>query len=113
MRDFGRVTKSQSHHLDAGLLEWLPSTLGIPDGNGSPSAQTAPSSKYSFFQIGTVFLKVSIIQRQASNATPRWAEATAISTLVSPISNRPSRWTIDTARTPKRVRDSVAKDFIC
>src|ERR1700733_10722357 len=37
-------------------------------GKGSPSAQTAPSSKCSFFQMGTVFLSVSISQRQASNA---------------------------------------------
>ena len=35
-------------------------------GNGSPSAQVAPSSKNSFFQTGTVFLRVSMIQRQAS-----------------------------------------------
>ena len=45
-----------------------------PGGNGSPSAHTAPSSKYSFFQIGTVFFRVSMIQRHASNAAPRCAE---------------------------------------
>ena len=35
-------------------------------GNGSPSAHTAPSTKVSFFQMGTVFLRVSMSQRQAS-----------------------------------------------
>ena len=29
----------------------------ISSGNGSPSAHTAPSSKYSFFQMGTVFFQ--------------------------------------------------------
>jgi hypothetical protein len=29
--------------------------VAMSAGNGSPSAQTAPSSKYSFVQIGTVF----------------------------------------------------------
>ena len=38
----------------------------IVSGKGSPSAQIAPSSKYSFFQMGTVLFSVSIIQRQAS-----------------------------------------------
>ncbi len=33
---------------------------GISGGNGSPSDHTAPSSKYSFFQIGTVVFKVSM-----------------------------------------------------
>ena len=37
-----------------------------------------------------------MIQRQASNAAPRCAAATTIRTLVSPISSRPNRWTIDT-----------------
>src|SRR5574340_793049 len=40
----------------------------ISSGKGSPSAHTAPSSKYSFFHMGTVFFKVSMIQRQASKA---------------------------------------------
>ena len=71
-----------------------------PSGNGSPAAHTAPSTKVSFFQMGTVFLSVSISQRQASKACARWAEATTISTLVSPTSSRPSRCTIVTWRTP-------------
>ena len=54
-------------------------------GNGSPAAHTAPSANVSFFQIGTVCLSVSMSQRQASKASARWAEATTISTLVSPI----------------------------
>src|SRR5436305_1157871 len=68
-------------------------------GNGSPSAHTTPSVKCSFFQIGTVRLRVSIAKRQASKAAPRCAEATTISTLVSPISSRPSRWMIATSLT--------------
>src|SRR5215469_2688635 len=63
-------------------------------GNGSPSAHTAPSVKCSFFQIGTIRLSVSMVNRQASKAAARWAEATTTSTLVSPISRRPSRWMI-------------------
>ena len=47
----------------------VPPGRRISSGNGSPSAHTAPSSKYSFFQIGTVFFSVSMIQRQASNAS--------------------------------------------
>src|SRR5262249_60277033 len=81
--------------VDAGGTSGLPRAQvfarGISAGNGSPSVQTAPSSKYSFFQMGTVRLSVSMIHRQASNAGPRWAEATTISTLVSPISSRPRR----------------------
>ena len=37
-------------------------------GGSSPSAQTAPSSKYSFFQMGTVRLSVSMAKRHASKA---------------------------------------------
>src|SRR5579884_733601 len=82
-------------------------------GNGSPSAQTTPSSKCSFFQTGTVFLSVSMSQRQASKAAGRCAEATAISTLVSPTSSLPRRWTSNTSRTGKRVSASCARDCIC
>src|SRR5579859_6948906 len=73
-------------HLDAsGGLALLCAAVEISGGKGSPSAQTAPSSKYSFFQMGTVFFNVSISQRQASKAAARCAEATTIKTLVSPI----------------------------
>src|SRR4029077_20247984 len=78
-------------HLDVGCTPAVPAGRTISSGKGSPSAHTAPSSKCSFFQMGTVFFRVSMIQRQASKAGPRWAEATAISTLVSPISSRPRR----------------------
>src|ERR1700682_2592332 len=81
-------------------------------GKGSPSAQTAPSSKCSFFQMGTVFLSVSISQRQASNAWALCAEDTAIRTLVSPTSSRPRRCTIATWRTPCRPIASSASAFI-
>ena len=36
---------------------------------------------------------MSIAKRQASKASPRWGEETAIITLDSPISRRPIRWT--------------------
>src|SRR2546430_7358951 len=62
--------------LDAGWVEEIPSARGISTGKGSPSAQTTPSSKYSFFQMGTVRLSVSMSQRHASKAAARWAEAT-------------------------------------
>src|SRR5579863_1076479 len=98
-----RCRVTHAVHLDAGSVAGLPSSeefaRGISVGNGSPSAQTAPSSKCSFFQMGTVRLSVSISQRQASNAAARWAAATAINTLVSPISSRPSRCTNATSRT--------------
>src|SRR6185312_15867246 len=54
-------------HLDAGfspLSGEILLGLAISSGKGSPSAHTAPFSKYSFFQIGTVFFSVSISQRQ-------------------------------------------------
>src|SRR6267154_6745148 len=85
-------------HLDARLAGWLPEPRRISSGKGSPSAHTAPSSKYSFFQMGTVRLSASISQWQASNAAARWADATTISTLVSPISRRPRRCTRATSR---------------
>src|SRR5215469_3000889 len=65
-------------------------------GGSSPSAHTAPSAKYSFFQMGTVFFNVSIAYRQASNAAPRCGALTAMNTLVSPISRCPRRCTMAT-----------------
>src|SRR5262249_36002697 len=62
--------------------------------------QTSPSSKYSFFHTGTVFLSVSIAYRHASKASPRCSAETAMSTLDSPISSRPVRWSIAMRRTP-------------
>src|ERR1700751_2838165 len=66
-----RKSKCRQHFHD------LDSPL-ISVGKGSPSAQTTPSSKCSFFQMGTVFLSVSMSQRQASKAAERCADATAI-----------------------------------
>src|SRR5262249_49664435 len=62
--------------------------------------QTSPSSKNSFFQTGTVSLRVSMANRQASKASARWGDETAIITLDSPISSRPMRCTRATPRTP-------------
>src|SRR3990167_8511205 len=61
---------------------------------------TSPSSKCSFFQIGTVSLRVSMAKWQASKASRRCAEETAMSTLDPPISSRPTRCTRATFRTP-------------
>src|SRR5579884_524733 len=81
-------------------------------GKGSPSAQTTPSEKCSFFQIGTVRFKVSIAKRQASKAAARCADATTIRTLVSPISTRPSRCTIAISRILWLAKTFSARVFI-
>ncbi len=65
-------------------------------GGSSPSAQTAPSAKYSFFQMGTVRLSVSMAKRHASKAAARCGALTAMKTLVSPMSRRPRRWAMAT-----------------
>src|SRR6266567_2710022 len=67
-------------HLDAGVCG-LVTEAGdvISAGKGSPSAHTAPSSKCSFFQMGTVFLSVSMSQRHASKAAARCADLTTTS----------------------------------
>ena len=44
------------------------------------------------FQIGAISLIRSIIQAAASNAAVRWADDTTITTAVSPIAKRPTRW---------------------
>ena len=49
----------------------------------------SPPSKCSCFQIGTICLMRSIAYRQAANASARCGEAAAITTLASPISQRP------------------------
>ena len=101
----------ETNHLDADFSVEMPSARGISAGNGSPSAQTAPSSKYSFFQMGTVLFSVSITQRQASKAAARCAEATTINTLVSPISSRPSRWTSAHLADPKLLNGLLRQRF--
>src|SRR5579864_4211221 len=82
VRIFAHGTIPGRVQLDAACGAGLPPpqefARGISAGNGSPSAHTAPSSKYSFFQMGTVRLRVSMSQRQASKAAARCAEATAI-----------------------------------
>src|SRR5262249_48182550 len=87
----GGTCHRPSHHLNAGCLGGLPGGRGISAGNGSPSAKTAPPTKYSFSEMETVFFRVSISQRQASKAGARCADAPTIKPLVSPISTRPSR----------------------
>ena len=45
---------------------------------------SAPSDQVSRFQMGTTSFKVSMSQRQASNASLRWGQLTATTTLISP-----------------------------
>src|SRR6516164_3714077 len=45
-----------------------------------------PSAQCSFFQIGTISLRRSIANRQASNAWARCGQLTATATLISPTS---------------------------
>ena len=68
----------------------------------SPSTQTSPSAKISFFQIGTVRLSSRMAHSQASNAARRCGALTAITTLVSPISIWPVRWTMPMCAISKR-----------
>src|SRR5439155_162466 len=60
----------------------------------SPSTHTSPSTKYSFFQIGTMRLSRLMPSSAASNAGLRCGAVTTTATLVSPISILPSRCTI-------------------
>src|SRR6478752_1044213 len=69
----GALHVGMAGHLDASGPAEVPWRGRISAGKGSPSAHTAPSSKNSFFQMGTIFLRVSITHRQASNAGPRCA----------------------------------------
>ena len=82
-----------------------PELAGWP--TGCPSTQTAPPTKNSFFQIGTVLFSASIAKRHASNAAARCGALTPIHTLVSPISTRPNRCTIATRSIANRARASA------
>src|SRR5258708_2625461 len=64
------------------------------DSSHSPSTQTSPSAKYSFFQIGTRRLSRLIPSSAGSNAGLRCGAVTITATLVSPMFMRPRRWTI-------------------
>src|SRR6185369_15800165 len=64
----------------------------ITDSSHSPSTQTSPSAKYSFFQIGTSRLSRLMPSSAASNAALRCGAAATTTTLASPISRRPKRW---------------------
>src|SRR5579863_3777648 len=60
----------------------------------SPSTQTSPSTKYSFFQTGTRRFSRLMPSSAASNAGLRCGAVTTTMTLVSLISRRPSRCTM-------------------
>ena len=59
----------------------------------------SPSAKTWCFQIGTRDLSSSISARQATNASPRWAQDTATTTARSPTARSPTRCTAATATT--------------
>src|SRR5438309_938691 len=48
------------------------------------STQSEPPSPYSFFQMGTSAFRVSMVQRQASNAVTRWGALAETTTDASP-----------------------------
>ena len=64
------------------------------DSSHSPSTHTSPSAKYSFFHTGTSLFNRLIPSSAASNAGLRCGATAITTTLVSPISTRPSRCTI-------------------
>src|SRR5438132_8165 len=69
---------------------------------------SSPPSYTSFFQSGTLTFRVSIASAQALSAAWRCAAETAITTLVSPIPTRPTRWWIATSiRSCLSFRDSA------
>ena len=95
-----RVGATRDGHQDDFAATEHPVTAnGVLDASDQASlpdcgpTQTSPSSKCSFFQIGTVSFSVSMAKRHASKAWARWGEDTAIITLDSPISRRPMRCT--------------------
>src|SRR4051794_16940440 len=69
---------------------------------------SVPSTQTSFFQIGTTSLRVSISHRQASNDWWRCGVLTATTTLISPSSSRPTRWTRATSRIGQRILASAS-----
>src|SRR4051812_31954874 len=54
--------------------------------------QTSPSSKYSFFQTGTVALSISRASLHPSKASRLWGADVAMTTLISPMPSLPTRW---------------------
>src|ERR1700730_18388908 len=64
--------------------------LTSPSG-AAPVAQSLPPAQVSFFQIGTVALSVSIANRAASKASPRWGVLATTTTEVSPSRRWPVR----------------------
>src|SRR5581483_10636209 len=72
---------------------------------------SSPSGPRSFFQIGTVCLKRSMMARHAVNASPRWGEAQAMTIDASPTFSRPSRCTTSEA-TPGNCIDISFNIFV-
>src|SRR6185295_15562467 len=83
--------------VDHGLTAFLETADAFHGPNcGGHSTHSSPSGPISFFQTGTSTLSRSIAYSQASNACFRWGVPTAMTTLASPIANRPVRWVIAT-----------------
>src|SRR3954463_10660495 len=77
------------------------------------SPQSSPSRQRSFFQIGTVALSVSMHQRAASNASPRWGALTATTTATSVSDSAPVRCSSAIRPRPShRRRASTAISYI-
>src|SRR5207248_1451038 len=71
--------------------------------------QSDPPDHVSFFQIGTVDLRVSMPYRAASNASPLCGALATTTTELSPTASSPVRWSITSRPTSgKRVRISAA-----
>ena len=82
---------SEYYYLMKDELEKLPENKNHNKKIKDKRSTSEPSSKYSFFQMGTVSLSVSMAKEQASNAAFLCGAATAITTAVSPISSFPMR----------------------
>src|SRR6185503_6972317 len=69
--------------------------VGLPVYDPWP-IHSSPPTYVSFFQSGTETFNSSIASRQAASAAARCGADTAMTTLVSPMSTRPTRWWIAT-----------------
>ena len=76
--------------------------IGAP----GPPTQRSPCGVASFFQNGAFVLRKSMMNSHAANASPRWDDAAATSTMGSPGASAPIRWTTVTAETGQRERAS-------
>ena len=86
-----------------------PPRLGPIDSVMTLPIHSSPPTYVSFFQSGTDTFSSSIASRQAASAAARCGAETAMTTLVSPISTRPTRWWIATLQSSWRRRARAAR----